>query len=35
MLFKPVLLSHSMKWQSGFFIERPSIIISDQGQQPI
>jgi hypothetical protein len=29
MLFKPALLSHSMKWQSGVSIERPSIIIAD------
>jgi hypothetical protein len=35
MLFKPARLSHSMNWQSGFSIERPAIIISDQDQQPI
>jgi len=35
MLFKPALLSHSMKWQSRFSIERPAIIITNQGQQLI
>jgi hypothetical protein len=35
MLFKPALLSHSMNGKGRFSIERPSIMISDQGRQLI